>query len=248
MANEMRRALRVADTILDLHNTSQTRVWYPRLSWAWLGIASPTVIGDDREHVRSDDHDPQRFEDDRILSVSEAREGLSELVRLREANLSKVSSLGGSKFTSRESLKLRGIVYGPRITRLRFLFATCIRAIRHSSHLQHAVKNSIGVMLLGLPAFLSKGSPGEMWFVEARGQWMIISYVWVLETNTGATWRVSSLRIAGTLLGALYAYITCLISHTNPYSLVVLVTLADLPISWLITRTEVSSLGVVASA
>jgi hypothetical protein len=24
---------------------------------------------------------------------------------------------------------------------------------------------------------------------------MIISYVWVLETNTGATWRVSSLRI-----------------------------------------------------
>lgn len=24
---------------------------------------------------------------------------------------------------------------------------------------------------------------------------MIISYVWVLETNTGATWRVASLRI-----------------------------------------------------
>lgn len=52
---------------------------------------------------------------------------------------------------------------------------------------------------------------------------MIISYVWVLETNTGATWRVSSLRIVciipmvvslshiiaqvGTLLGALYGYI-----------------------------------------
>lgn len=159
MANEMRRALGVADRILDLHNTSQTRVWYPRLSWAWLGIASPTVIGDDREHVMSDDHDPQRFEDEHRLSVSEAREGLSELVRLREINQSKVSSLG-SKFTSRESLKVRGIVYGPRITRLRFLFAACVRAIRHSSHLQHAVKNSIGVMLLSLPAFLSRGSPG----------------------------------------------------------------------------------------
>jgi hypothetical protein len=52
---------------------------------------------------------------------------------------------------------------------------------------------------------------------------MIISYVWVLETNTGATWRVAYLRIvridpmvklfthilcqAGTILGALYAYI-----------------------------------------
>jgi hypothetical protein len=161
MANEMRRALRVADRILDLHNTSQTRVWYPRLSWAWLGIASSTVIGDDREHVMSDDHDPVRFEDDHRLSVSEAREGLSELVRWREANLSKTSTSLASKFTSRESLQLRSIVYGPRMTRLRFLFAACIRAIRHSSHLQHAVKNSIGVMLLSLPAFMSRGSPGR---------------------------------------------------------------------------------------
>ncbi len=162
MANEMRRALRVADRILDLHNTSQTRVWYPRLSWAWLGIASPTVIGDDREHVRSDDHDPERFEDDHRLSVSEAREGLSELVRWREANLSRTSTSLASKFTSRDSLHLRSIVYGPRMTRLRFLFAACIRAIRHSSHLQHAVKNSIGVILLSLPAFMSKGSPGRI--------------------------------------------------------------------------------------
>ena len=52
---------------------------------------------------------------------------------------------------------------------------------------------------------------------------MIVSYVWVLETNTGATWRVSYLRIVrpcslgksslllfsqiGTILGAIYAYI-----------------------------------------
>ena len=66
-------------------------------------------------------------------------------------------------------------------------------------------------------------SKGQRWFVQAHGQWMIISYVWVLETNTGATWRVASLRIVrlgvaaelfthilcqiGTILGALYAYI-----------------------------------------
>lgn len=160
MANEMRRALLVADKILDLHNTSPTRVWYPRLSWAWLGIAPPTVIGDDRDRVMSDDHDPERFEDEHRLSVSEAREGLSELVGWREANLSRPSLV--SKFTSRESLQLRSFIYGPGITRLRFLFAACIRSIRHSSHLQHAVKNSIGVMLLSLPAFLSTGSPGRI--------------------------------------------------------------------------------------
>jgi hypothetical protein len=67
---------------------------------------------------------------------------------------------------------------------------------------------------------------GQRWFAQAHGQWMIISYVWVLETNTGATWRVASLRIVrlggrhsrtfypphilcqiGTILGAVYAYI-----------------------------------------
>ncbi len=163
MANEMRRALRVADRVVDLHNNSHTRVWYPRLSWAWLGLAPLTVIGDDREHVKSDDHDPVRFEDEHRLSVTEARQGLSELARWREANLSRpLPTSLGSKFASRESLRLRGIIYGPRMTRFRLLFAACIRAIRHSSHLQHAVKNSIGVMLLSLPAFLSRGSPGEV--------------------------------------------------------------------------------------
>jgi hypothetical protein len=214
MANEVRRGLLVADRVLDLHRTSQTRVWYPRLSWAWLGIASSTVIGDDREHVMSDDHDPERFEDENRLSATEAREGLSELVKWREANLSKpiISTSLGSKFASRESLRVRSIIYGTRMTRLRLLFAACVRAIRHSSHLQHALKNSFGVMLLSLPAFLPRGSAGgistfcettttklaykgESWFAEAHGQWMVISYVWVLETNTGATWRVSSLRI-----------------------------------------------------
>jgi hypothetical protein len=36
---------------------------------------------------------------------------------------------------------------------------------------------------------------GRRWFAAAHGQWMIISYVWVLETNSGATWRVAYLRI-----------------------------------------------------
>lgn len=36
---------------------------------------------------------------------------------------------------------------------------------------------------------------GFQWFRWIHGQWMIISYVWVLETNTGATWRVGYLRL-----------------------------------------------------
>ena len=210
MANEMHRALLVAGRILDLHKTSRTRLWYPRLSWAWLGIAPPTIISDDRDRVMSDDNHPERFENENRLSMAEAREGLSELVRWRESNLSApITPSHGSKFASKESLRLRNVMYGPRITQLRLLLATCVRAVSHSSHLQHAVKNSIGVMLLSLPAFLPTGGvsifpyvftpssmfEGQRWFAQTHGQWMIISYVWVLETNTGATWRVAYLRI-----------------------------------------------------
>ena len=41
MANEMRQALLVANNILDLHNTSRTHLWYPRLSWAWPSASRP---------------------------------------------------------------------------------------------------------------------------------------------------------------------------------------------------------------
>ncbi|KAH8983677.1 hypothetical protein EDB86DRAFT_2811253 [Lactarius hatsudake] len=240
MAEEMHNALIVVDKVLLLHSTSRTRLWYPRLSLAWLGIAPPTIIDD--IHVTLDDDDPGRFEDEHNMSMAEAREGLSELARWREATwYSRPSSPEPNEIFHRK------VIYGPRITRFRLIFATCVRGVARSSHLQHAIKNSIGVALLSLPAFLPTGSSGQKWFARTHGQWMIVSYVWVLETNTGATCRVAYLRITGTILGAVYAYITWLICHANPYGLVVMVTLADLPISWIITRTEVPSLGVVAS-
>jgi len=158
----MHRALLVAEKILFLHNTSRTRLWYPCISWAWLGIAPPTIISDDRDRVMSDDNDPKHFEDEHMLSMAEVREGLSEMVRWRDSNLSAPIILRpGSRFSGRESLRLRNVIYGPRITRARLLFAKCVRAVAHSSHLQHAMKNSIGVMLLSLPAFLPAGSPGR---------------------------------------------------------------------------------------
>ncbi|KAH9056632.1 hypothetical protein EDB87DRAFT_1675958 [Lactarius vividus] len=231
MAEEMHNALIVVDRVLLLHSTSRTRLWYPRLSLAWLGIAPPTIVDD--IHVMPDDDDPGRFEDEHNMSMAEAREGLSELARRRET----ISSTWYSRPSGPEPNEIYygNVIYGPRITRYRLIFAACIRGVARSSHLQHAIKNSIGVALLSLPAFLPTGSSGQKWFTRTHGQWMIVSYVWVLETNTGATWRVAYLRI------------TWLICHANPYGLVVMVTLADLPISWIITRTEVPSLGVVAS-
>ncbi|KAI0303455.1 hypothetical protein B0F90DRAFT_1711174 [Multifurca ochricompacta] len=230
MADEMHHALLIANKIISLHDASRTRLWYPRLSLAWLGIAPPAIIDDDS--VMPDGNDPECFEEHRL--------SLSELARWRETTSSATMSRTSGPKSAKPLLYIRNIIYGPRMIRLRVLFASCARAVAHSSHLQHAIKNSLGVALLSLPAFLPLGSPGT---------WAMDDYQLRLgtETNTGATWRVAYLRITGTMLGAVYAYLTWLICRTNPYGLVVMVTLADLPISWLITRTELSSLGVVAS-
>lgn len=74
---------------------------------------------------------------------------------------------------------------------------------------------------------------------------MVISYVWVLETSTGATWRTGYLRLSGTIIGAIYAYLSWLIARTNPYGLTALVTAADVPVTWVILKTTVQPLGVV---
>ena len=161
MAEEMHNALVVADQILLLHNTSRTRLWYPRLSLAWLGIAPPTIIDDIQ--VMPNDGDPEHFENEHNMSMAEAREGLSELARWREANSSTSLPRPSSTRPANEKglLYIRNVIYGLRITRFRLIFAACVRGVARSSHLQHAIKNSIGVALLSLPAFLPTGSSGK---------------------------------------------------------------------------------------
>ncbi len=188
MAEEMHNALVVADRILLLHNTSRTRMWYPRLSLAWLGVAPPTIIDD--TNAVSDDGDPERFEAEHYMSMAEAREGLSELARWREAN-STTSLARSSTFKPAKEkglLYMRSVIYGPRITNSRLIFAACVRAVAHSSHLKHAIKNSIGVALLSLPAFLPTQSSGKLQslpqaisFQSVRRSEMVYSYTWAMD-------------------------------------------------------------------
>ncbi|KAG5221512.1 Class myosin [Salix suchowensis] len=178
------------------------------------------------------------------------------------------------------------------VLRTRLKVSRTLRAVQHSSHLRHAIKNSGGIVLLSLPAFLPTDSSGELiplvavvliiidpegysWFYWARGQWMVISYLWVLETNTGAT--------SGTILGCVYGYIVRLLPSYSQFLLTIrlpdlrdmskqslrvgadadcrhrssspavfiksdkmTIQLSELPISWIITNTTFPSLGVVA--
>lgn len=81
-----------------------------------------------------------------------------------------------------------------------------IHSLKHSRHLQYGLKNAIGIALLSLPAFLPREQGGD-WFQRVHGQWALITYIFVLETNTGATIRTGGLRFLGTVCGAIYAYV-----------------------------------------
>ncbi|TFK82012.1 hypothetical protein K466DRAFT_531014, partial [Polyporus arcularius HHB13444] len=277
MAQEMGRALKVAHQVATLYEESSTRLWYPHISLQWLGVPPGPFISDDSgDLVYTSDGtiggDLQTVVGaDERLTMTEARQGLAEraytftLVHGRPvpagglatryrmyaaASVSKMSlRLNGAKVWSWKFWRgCIGLIWSSEASiRARLWLANWHRALAHSSHWRHGLKNAIGVAVLTFPAFMPADSDGRRWFQEWRGQWMTISYLWVLETNTGATWRTGYLRLFGTLLGAVYAYVTAVVCKTNPYGLVALVTAFDVPITWIILKTSVAPLAVPAS-
>ncbi|OCH95253.1 hypothetical protein OBBRIDRAFT_614539 [Obba rivulosa] len=264
MSQEMRSALQIAQRLATLHENSKPRLWLPRLSLSWLGVPpGPYIFDDHAAQVQAtgltSNAEPSTSELEEGLSVAETRQGLAEKaysaeVRRLPSGLTHWTFARSPRFETKTPFSwgwfttlLITLWSHPRVLRLRLKLSDVWRAIQHSRHLRHAAKNTIGVAILSFPAFMSANSEGRRWFTTYHGQWMTISYLWVLETNTGATWRTGYLRMVGTILGAAYAYVTWVIAKTNPYGLVSLVTVADIPITWIITKTSVAPLAVPAS-
>ncbi|KAG2147365.1 hypothetical protein BD769DRAFT_1415945 [Suillus cothurnatus] len=255
MAYDTSHILQVAQNIAAHHEASRLRFWLPRLTWQWLGVAPRTFIMEEYGAPIAQD----ASEAETTLSAEEIRQGIAFVDRHDEITTQEVFySHVIRRIPTGPQLSLKSLPRclsstpqrlwnHPVILQLRLGASRAIRNTQHSSHLQHATKNAIGVAMLSFPAFLPSNSAGFQWFRWIHGQWMIISYVWVLETNTGATWRVGYLRLSGTILGAIYAYITWAICGRNSIGIVVMVTLFDIPITWLVTKSRIPSLGVVAS-
>lgn len=242
MGTEVQRALQVCTRMIALYESSAYRVWHPRVSLAWLGLPPRSLMFDEQEAVPVE-YQPHETN----LTIEETREGVEEYKSLIPDEDEK--SIGGSTLKkvarANPATVIRRIWRSERVLQIRLQLSRWERAIHHSPHLRHAFKNAAGVALLSLPVFLSPTSSGHKWFESARGQWMVISYVWVLETSTGATWRTGYLRLSGTIIGAIYAYLCWLIARTNPYGLTTLITIADVPVTWIILETTVQPLGVV---
>lgn len=82
-----------------------------------------------------------------------------------------------------------------------------LHQLKHSRHVHFALKQTVGISLLSLPAFLELGNAGRSWYDEWRGAWMVISFMYVIEVTTGATLRIAFYRMLGTFIGAVVGYI-----------------------------------------
>ena len=219
MAEGVRQALTVADLILVKYQNSKTRLWLPRLNWAWLGIALPTVYMD--QHTESsDDARMAGMAQHETLTTLEAQQGMLEHQAYfdqsggwadgadKEMNSDAAAKKPNKKRKCISSITLNPLAIFLKtlayiwslspVLSARLVAASFYRKISGSVHMQIAFKHALGVGLLCIPAFLPTESSGHKWFVDSHGQWMIISYCWVLDVTTGATWRIAYLRLVST--------------------------------------------------
>lgn len=122
---------------------------------------------------------------------------------------------------------LTSMSHSPSVVNFRVHVSSFLRSVKQSHHIRFGLKLASGVTLFCIIPFL-QNSPNDFWKKE-KGQWMLISYIWVLETSTGNTIRVLVYRIIGTVLGAVLGLIICEISRGNVWGLCVMIPVFDIP-------------------
>jgi hypothetical protein len=157
MGTEVQRALQVCTRMITLYESSTYRIWHPRISIAWLGLPPRSLMFDEQEAIPVEDRPHESN-----LTVEEAREGVEEYKYPVPDEDAK--SEGGSTLKkvarANPAAIIRNIWRSARVVEIRLLLSNWERAVHHSPHLQHALKNAAGVALLSLPIFLSPESSG----------------------------------------------------------------------------------------
>jgi len=161
MATEVRKALQACTRMIALYESSSYGVLLPRISIAWLGLPPRSLMFDEQEAIPVE-HRPHETN----LTAEEAREGVEEYNRpIPDED---VKSEGGSTLKkaarANPAVGVRRIWRSAWVVQARLRLSGWERAIHHSPHLQHALKNAAGVALLSLPVFLSPESSGMLTF------------------------------------------------------------------------------------
>ena len=228
----------------------------PAAQWRyWLGRT--TVGADDGVATADERVDALLHEDDPASPTSEAQldevdyfdnvsndllAPSSKLERTPSRVSSSIASVHG--WVTRRIRGMRRLFVTRHALRYRMALSNSLGTLRHSRHIKFGFKLTAGIVLLTLPAWLSPVY-GKTWWLGNRGQWMAISYLFCLETSTGASVRTSLFRILGTILGSLLGLVVSEISRGSPYAIAVVLTVATLPPSYLMLFTQFQGVGIV---
>ncbi|EOQ99783.1 hypothetical protein J056_001325 [Wallemia ichthyophaga EXF-994] len=233
-------ALTCASEVLENRLKNRRKVHIPRNFWSWLKAPSTTLTDFGLKPDGNDD----------FLSAEQKEQHKHQHTFEQEMQLQAYATYA----IRRSHLKQTGfsIKYwflniwdAPSVLEFRLRVSRYFRTVKSSRHLRFALKNAAGVALLSIPGFLPYGSKGQTWFFENKGVWMVISYFYVLEPSTGATYRVGLWRLTGTILGAVYGFIVNIITENNPYGITVLVTAISILIAWLVRMSSIPGVGTV---
>ncbi len=225
--------------------------WQYWLGHSELGVRDDMVFMDERVDALLHEDEPAspelRAESEQLDYFNDDAETfvLGDAPRL-DRTPSRVSN-GITSIRSWCSTKLRAmhsVLRTRRATRWRIALSRHIRALRHSRHIKFGIKLAGGFVLLTLPSWLAPGE-AKQWWLQQRGQWMAISYLFCLETSTGASIRTSFFRILGTVSGSLLGLVINEVSRGNNYALAFLLTLATLPPSYVMLFTQLQGVGIV---
>lgn len=187
-----------------LHANHGLKRWHmPPINWPWSPLPSDAQLPSiDREVPMGADDPEFRYKNREDLDfvhtlLRESRETSKARPRLAEAR-----TLG-----ERATAAWRSIWDRSGVVLTRVLLSQGFHTLKHSRHVHFALKQTIGISLLSLPAFLPLGNGGRSWYDSSNGAWMVVSFMYVLEVTTGATLRVGFYRMCGTFIGAVLGYI-----------------------------------------
>lgn len=176
MAQETLVALQVTQRFATHYENSRSRLWYPRVSLAWLGVPPGPFISDDpnaQSALLTAGDATIVPSADTNYTAPEWKQGLREHAYGVDVRRSAMSN--ARMYVTRrdaESRNERGWTWNvkhwvhwawssTKMLRLRIRLWCILKAAHRSSHLRHALKSACGVALLSLPAFLPESTGGK---------------------------------------------------------------------------------------
>ena len=261
LANQAKQTIHVSIPMLDhILKHRHKRIFMPSLNiWRWFqtssGIGSfgsttlsetlttfiqpkPTKPDISKEPGQFDPYSIVFDEDDRHTQYYNYARNMAKASR----HTHRRKKTGGS-FFERINDALTSFTHSPSAINLRVHVSSFLRSVKQSHHIRFGLKLAAGVTLFCIIPFL-QNSPNDFWKRE-KGQWMLISYIWVLETSTGNTIRVLVYRIVGTVFGAVLGLIIYEISRGNVWALCVMVPVFDIPSAFIRLNVNATLGGVI---